>query len=105
MGHYKASLRDKELTAGYSMMLNIPVQLGFSPKRWQQVESVLLEKDKGIPKISRLRIIHLFEADYNLFLKLIWGCCMIGRAEEAMQESRKNRGTMDMSNVQKDHNI
>ena len=96
LGHYKASLRGKELTVGYARMLNIPVQMGFSPKRWQQAVYVLLEKDKGIPKISRLRIIHLFEADYNLFLKLIWGCCMIGRAEEAMQESRKNRGTMDM---------
>jgi len=103
LGHYKASLRGKELTVGYARMLNTPVQMGFPPKRWQQAVSVLLEKDQGIPKKSRLQIIHLFEADYNLFLKfLIWGCRMIGRAEEhnalgeAMQGSRKNRGIMDM---------
>jgi hypothetical protein len=65
-------------------MLNGPVQLGFPQKDGnRQYQFALLEKDKRIPKISsRLRIIHLFEADYNLFLKLIWGCRMIGRAEE-----------------------
>ncbi|KAI2491084.1 hypothetical protein MHU86_23466 [Fragilaria crotonensis] len=37
-------------------------------------------KDKGDPKINRLRIIHLFEADYNLFLKLTWGSRLVRRA-------------------------
>jgi Reverse transcriptase (RNA-dependent DNA polymerase) len=102
LGHYKAALKDRELTRGYSMMLNLPIRLGFSPQRWQQAISVLLEKDKGNPKIHRLRIIHLFEADYNLFLKLIWGSRMIRHAEEHgilgddMQGSRKNRSTHDM---------
>jgi hypothetical protein len=63
----------------------------------------MIEKDKGNPKITRLCIKHdLFEADYNFFLKLIWGCRMVGWAEdhgslgEDMQGSRKNRGTMEM---------
>ena len=44
----------------------------------------------------------LFETDYNLFLKLIWGCRMMGQAEEheslgeEMQGSRKHRSTMDV---------
>ena len=88
--------RAMSITEGYAQMLNIPVQMGFSPIRQQKpVLVMLLEKDKGIPKINRLRIIHLFEADYNLFLKLIcWGCRMVARAEEqkvfgeAMQGSR-----------------
>ena len=63
----------------------------------------MIEKDKGNPKITRLRIKHdLFEADYNFYLKLVWGCRMVGWAEdhgslgEDMQGSRKNRGTMEM---------
>ena len=54
------------------------------------------------PKKSQLQIIHLFEADYNLFLKLVWGKQMIRHTEEhhllgeEMQGSRKNRGTMGM---------
>ena len=84
LGHYKVALQDKEqLSEGYSKMINMPVRYRFSPNRWQNATSVMLEKDKGDPKIHRLRIIHLFEADYNLFLKLIWGCRMIGRAEKS----------------------
>ena len=63
-------------------MINMPVRYRFSPNRWQNATSVMLEKDNGDPKIHRLRITNLFEADYNLFLKLIWGCRMIGQAEK-----------------------
>jgi hypothetical protein len=33
---------------------------------------VMLEKDKGDPKIDRLCIICLYKADYNIFLKIMW---------------------------------
>ena len=32
----------------------------------------MLEKDKGFPKIHWLRVIHLYEADYNLILGDKW---------------------------------
>ena len=40
----------------------------------------MIEKEKGQPRIHCLRIIHLFEADYNLFLNLMWGSRLVRRA-------------------------
>lgn len=40
----------------------------------------MIKKDAGQPKIHRLRIIHLFEADYNFFLKLQWGHRLVRHA-------------------------
>jgi hypothetical protein len=40
------------------------------------------EKDAGCPRINRLRIIHLFEADFNFFLKLLWGHRLVQRAHD-----------------------
>jgi hypothetical protein len=47
-------------------MLNVVVCLGLVPSQWCSAISVLIEKDSGNPNINRLRVIHLFEADYNL---------------------------------------
>jgi hypothetical protein len=54
-------------------LLNIPIKYGFAPKRWCTSVTVMIEKDPGNPRIERLRVIHLFKADYNLSLKLLWG--------------------------------
>ena len=32
----------------------------------------MIEKEKGNPKIHRLRVIHLYEADYNFIVGLKW---------------------------------
>ncbi|KAI2492927.1 hypothetical protein MHU86_21605 [Fragilaria crotonensis] len=45
-----------------------------------QRNNVLIEKDPGYPWINRLRIIHLFEADFNFFLKLQWGHRLVRQA-------------------------
>jgi hypothetical protein len=42
----------------------------------------MLEKDKGDPKIDRLRIICLYEATYNLFLKIMWAHWLVKICEE-----------------------
>jgi hypothetical protein len=42
----------------------------------------MLEKDKGDPKIDRLCIICLYEANYNIFLKIIWAHCLVRICEE-----------------------
>ena len=42
----------------------------------------MLEKDPGDPKITRLRIICLYEADYNLYLKLVWAKRLLHHGEK-----------------------
>ena len=60
--------------------MNIAIQSGISIPRWSNAVTVLIEKDPGQPRLHRLRIIHLFEADLNLFLKLQWGKRLVHRA-------------------------
>jgi hypothetical protein len=57
-------------------MLNYSLKFGHSFDRWKDVVNVMLMKDPGNPKIHRLRVIHLYEADYNLLLAVKWRSAM-----------------------------
>ena len=48
------------------------MQVGITLERWSIVTTSMIEKDPGRPHINRLRVIHLYEADYNLMLKILW---------------------------------
>jgi len=37
--------------------------------RWRTIWNLFLEKDIGVPQITKLRALHIVEADYNLLLK------------------------------------
>ena len=60
----------------------IAIDRGISITSWQRAINVMLEKDPGRPQIDRLRILHLFEADFNFFLKLMWGFQLVHRAKK-----------------------
>jgi hypothetical protein len=82
LGHYKALIQDPKLLECLTWFLQIVTSRGIAVSRWCNATSVLIEKDTGRPHINRLRIIHLFEADYNFFLKLQWGHRLIQHADE-----------------------
>jgi hypothetical protein len=46
----------------------------------QCYQCVLLEKDVGQPRINRLCIIHLVEADFNLFFQIVWAFHLVKHA-------------------------
>ena len=46
--------------------------------------NVMLQKDPGNPRIHRLRIIHLYEADYNLLLAVKWRQALYHAESEAL---------------------
>ena len=82
MGHYKSILDNEGLIQLHLIMMNIPLKCGFSCDRWKKSLSVMIEKDKGSPKITRLRIIQLFEADYNMILSTVFGKRMMRFAQK-----------------------
>jgi Reverse transcriptase (RNA-dependent DNA polymerase) len=82
LGHYRAIIQDETLLSCLTKFLDIVVQRGISLSRWQNAINVMIEKDAGCPRLNRLRIIHLFEADFNFVLKLLWGHRLVRRAHD-----------------------
>jgi hypothetical protein len=50
-------------------MMSTPLAEGFCPQRWRQAIDIMLEKIPGVPRINKLRIIQLLEADLNQVLR------------------------------------
>jgi hypothetical protein len=81
LGHYITLLKrigDKTDEVGETIlqlhhtMLQI-AQYCCKPYKWWKTEmEVMLKKDKGDPRINQLCIICLYEADYNIFLIIMW---------------------------------
>jgi hypothetical protein len=93
LGFYKVIRALPKIQHDMCRMLNIVVRCGLVPKRWCKAISVMLEKDPGRPSINRLRIIHLFEADYNLFLKIFWARRLVQRGEKYQQFGESQQGS------------
>jgi hypothetical protein len=82
LGIYKTMIQDPILLQCITKFMNIAIVSGVTLQRWCRATNVLIEKDPGQPNINRLRIIHLFEADYNLYLKLQWGHRLVRSAKD-----------------------
>ena len=79
-GDPTTDIANKILTV-HLRMINIAIAWGYPPLRWRNVTMFVLEKEAGKPKIHRLRNIHLYEADYNFVLKLLWSKRLVRHAE------------------------
>jgi hypothetical protein len=73
LGHYKALLQDDDLLLPIIELVQLSILHGIALDRWKKSVTVMIEKIASFPVITKLRVIHLFEADYNLVLKLLWG--------------------------------
>ena len=87
LGHYRALLQTLPvgnkaaeatdykrgmLASMHHSILEYSLQNGHAFQRWKKVVNVMIEKEPGNPKIHRLRVIHLYEADYNVILGAKW---------------------------------
>ncbi len=112
LSHYKALLiqddeekkrhTSKNILQVHHTMLEATLKTGVIPSRWKTCVSCAILKDPESPKISRLRIVHLYKVDFNLFIKLIWGQKLVHHAEdlnslgEAQYRSRPNKSCLDI---------
>jgi hypothetical protein len=80
LGHFKAAIMHPLLLECMTTFLNIILKKGLTLDRWCNAVNVMIEKDPGSPRLNRLRIIHFFEADFNLFLNVQWGSRLVKRA-------------------------
>jgi hypothetical protein len=52
--------------------LNVAIENGYILDRWKDIIHVMLEKTPGKPTIHKLRVINLFESDFNLAIGLFY---------------------------------
>jgi hypothetical protein len=62
----------KEIIELHSTMLQTAYDNEHVYKRWEYILTCMLGKDSGIPRIHRLRVIHLYECNLNLLFSLFF---------------------------------
>ena len=81
-------------------LINYALERGYSYQRWKTVANTVLFKDPGCIRIHRTRIIHIYEADYNLILGLKWRTALYqseayNQLNNGQYGSRPNRNAID----------
>ena len=61
------------------ILSNAACRFGFAYDRWKEIVNCMINKKTDSFRLNQLRVIHLFEADYNLIIGLIFGRYMIHR--------------------------
>jgi hypothetical protein len=62
------TLASKALTI-QNMIMNLAIRQAHVLNRWKKIHNFFLEKIPGKPLLEKLRVIHIYEADWNLLLK------------------------------------
>lgn len=68
------SMADKQeaLAALILAIINYCIRNAYVLERWKTITNVMIFKETGNYKIHRLRVIHIYEADFNLVLAVKW---------------------------------
>ena len=90
----------RELFDLHLNLLNYALERGYSYRRWQTIVNSVLFKDTDNVKIHRTRIIHIYEADFNLMLGLKWRMAMyqaeaLKTLNDGQYGSRPSRNAID----------
>ena len=63
-----AALSNDILTM-YNVIINSALSLGTPLQRWKQSIVIMIEKEQNNNRMKKLRVIKIYEADYNLIIK------------------------------------
>ena len=80
VGHYKVAAMVDDLSWLHTVMINVSLTCGVSLDQWKQSVNIMIEKDPGSPKLHQLRVIQLFETDFNFVLQTVFGRRMMNFA-------------------------
>ena len=89
LGHYKALInphsldldseegeeletRRKKIISAHVSLINYAMRHRFTYERWKTIMNVMIQKEPGNNKIHRLRVIHIYEADFNELIGIKW---------------------------------
>jgi hypothetical protein len=75
----------------YYQVATAALDWGVSLQRWQNSITTMIEKQLGCPRINKLRVIHLYEADSNLLLKIIWARRLVWHAHDLSTKVRQGQ--------------
>ena len=75
-GHYKASCESDILASVNLTFMNTPFKYGYALERWKISYHCMIKK-RDVPYINQLRIVQLYEADFNSVLKFLPGKRML----------------------------
>jgi hypothetical protein len=93
MSFWKALAEDDDLAEVHAFLIEVAFRLGFSYKRWKLSWHCMLKKDKK-PFLHRLRIIQLFEGDFNGALKYLLGRLLMHHVVKTNQCDKQAFGSI-----------
>ena len=96
--------RKDNWTAQHSIV-SYGTKYGYCFDRWKKVVNAMIEKEPGNPQLHRLRVIHLYESDYNSILgiqlrKVVHDCEDTRVLNSGCYGSRANRQATDPTYIE-----
>ena len=90
---YKCTTHNNTLTTFETVMLNIPYQTSYSPKRWRNALDLVLRKETGNLDIKKLQTIGFLEADFNFMCKCMgkWAMSKVNDFKQLADEQWGSR--------------
>jgi len=82
IGHFKAALECEMAMEIHCRMMSIPFKHGITPDRLTIVTGVMLKNNPRVPRLHRLRVIQLIEADLNQCLLILFTRPMVHKSDQ-----------------------